>query len=426
VIADDAARPVVPVTTTVRIPRWLARGGLALFALVGAVQLVLVLRESPWVWHDFAQDHIAIQEAVAGRNPYAAQNGRIGELFDIPPPPDKEPAYSFHPPSTLAFFLPLAPLPYRAAFVAWDLINLACLWAIVHLTARGIGRPIGPATSVAIAIGLVGVWPLRENFVEGQLNVPVAAGLVGYWYALRTGRTGAAGVALATAVALKPLAGLFVLYAIWRRQWRAVIFGAVALGLLSIVGSLLAGAEGVRDYVVTAYPLHAGLWPGYPDNASPQGFFTRIFGPNPWKRPIYPIAQVATVATLLSWAVVVGLLFSRLGRRPSSGERLNVEFAALGATMLLVTPIIWPHYYVVLVAPLAILIPVLWRQRAWHWLAILAVAVLILWIPRNEWVPRGMGNVQLPALLAVYVVALRQLWRREDPADVPLTGPAAG
>jgi uncharacterized membrane protein YphA (DoxX/SURF4 family) len=101
-----------------------------------------------------------------------------------------------------------------------------------------------------------------------------------------------------------------------------------------------------------------------------------------------------------------------------------VEFAALGATMLLVTPIIWPHYYVVLVAPLAILIPVLWRQRAWHWLAILAVAVLILWIPRNEWVPRGMGNVQLPALLAVYVVALRQLWRREDPADAPLTGPA--
>ena len=29
-------------------------------------------------------------------------------------------------------------------------------------------------------------------------------------------------------------------------------------------------------------------------------------------------------------------------------ERLNREFAALGATMLLVTPIIWPHYYAVL------------------------------------------------------------------------------
>jgi hypothetical protein len=399
---------------------WTIRLALLALALLGASQLWTVFEQSPGVWHDFTQDHVAIQEALAGRNPYEPQNDRIAELFDMPRPTGA--AYSFHPPTTLVFFLPLAPLPYRTAFVAWGLVNLASLWAIVYLTARAVGRPIGALASAAVALGLVGVWPLRENFVEGQLNVPVAAGLVAFWYCLRTGRRGLAGVALAAAVALKPLAGLFVLYALWRREWRVLVSAAVALAGFGVVGGALAGIDGVRAYVEVAYPTHAVLWPGYPDNASPQGFFTRLFGPNPWRRPPFPTPGLATALTLASWALVVGLLFFRLGRDRPTGRRLDLEIAALGATMLLVTPIIWPHYYVMLVGPLAVLAVHLWARQGWLALAILGLAVVVLWIPRNELVPRGMGNVQLPALLAVYGVALTQLGRshRSDEARTRL------
>jgi hypothetical protein len=241
---------------------------------------------------------------------------------------------------------------------------------------------------------------------------------VACWYALRTGRPVLAGVALALAVALKPLAGLFVLYALWRREWRLLIASSVALTLITLAGIGLAGIDGTRTYVTTAYPSHAALWPGYWDNASPQGLFTRLFGDgsgrNVWRRPPYPTPFLSTALTLATWALAVGLLFWRMGWRRPSLKRLNLDFAGLGATMLLVTPIIWPHYFVVLVAPVAVFADELVRRRAWIWLGIMAIAIAILWVPRDVWPARGMGNIQLPALLALYAVALACLWRRDD------------
>ena len=147
------------------------------------------------------------------------------------------------------------------------------------------------------------VWPIRESFVEGQLNIPVAAGIVACWYALRVGRPGLAGVALALAVALKPLAGLFVLWALWRRQWRLLFAAGATLVVFTVVGVALSGVQGTIDYVTLAYPMHAQLWPGYQDNASPQGLYTRLFGPSDWRpRPPYPTPGLSRILTLATWA----------------------------------------------------------------------------------------------------------------------------
>ncbi len=225
-------------------------------------------------------------------------------------------------------------------------------------------------------------------------------------------------------MALKPLAGLFVLWALWRRQWRLLFAAGATLTLFSVVGVALAGVQGTIDYVTLAYPMHASLWPGYQDNASPQGLYTRLFGPSDWRpRPPYPTPGLSRLLTLATWAVAVGLLFWRLGWRAPKPERLNREFAALGATMLLVTPIIWPHYYAVLLAPVAVFVAYLWNRRAWGWLGLLALALAVLWVPRDlhDWLerhalaPRAYGTFQLPALIAVYVVGLVCLGRRALP-----------
>ena len=396
---------------------------LAVLAVIGTWQLLTALQTSPYQWHDFAQDYIAAEDVLAGRNPFRPQNERVGQLFNMPTPSDG-PAYSFHPPTTIPFFLPLAPLPYPAAFVIWDLVQLLCLWAIVDLTARALGRPLSVPLGAGVALGLVAVWPIRESFVEGQLNIPVTAGIVGCWYALRVGRPAWAGVVLALAVALKPLAGLFVLWAIWRRQWRLLFAAGATLIAFTVVGVALSGVQGTIDYVTLAYPMHAQLWPGYQDNASPQGLYTRLFGPSDWRpRPPYPTPGLSRILTLATWAIAIGVLSWRLGWRSPDPERLNREFAALGATMLLVTPIIWPHYYAVLLAPVAVFVAYLVRARAWVWLGLLVLALVVLWVPRDlhAWLerhalaPRAYGTFQLPALVVVYVVGLICLSRRALP-----------
>jgi hypothetical protein len=400
---------------------------LALLAIAGAWGLLTALQTSPSHWHDFAQDYIAAEDVLAGRNPFVPRNERIGQLFNIPTP-NEGPAYSFHPPTTIPFFLPLAPLPYAVAFTIWDLLQLGCLWLIVDLTARALGRPLSLPIGAAAALALIAIWPIRESVVEGQLNIPVAAGIVGCWYALGSDRRGLAGVALALAVALKPLAGLFVLWALWRREWRLLFWAGVTVAVIGLVGVALAGVQGTLDYVTKAYPMHADLWPGYQDNASPQGYFTRLFGPSEWRpRPPYPTPGLSRALTLASWALSVGLLFWRIGWADPNRERLNREFAALGATMLLVTPIIWPHYYAVLIAPVGVLVADLWRRRAWGWLGLLVVALVVLWVPRDlhAWLerhalaPRAYGTLQLPALLAVYAVGLACLRRRSSDMEHP-------
>ncbi|MGE3272891.1 MAG: glycosyltransferase family 87 protein [Chloroflexota bacterium] len=421
-IAERTARGPFPQLST-RQRRIAGYILLAAFALAGVWNLLTALQTSPFVWHDFAQDYIAAEDVLAGRNPFLPQNDRLGELFGVRPP-DKEPAYSFHPPTTIPFFLPLAPLPYPAAFIAWDLVQLGCLWLIVDLTARLIGRTVRPIVSAALALGLVALWPIRESFVEGQLNIPVTAGIVGCWYALRIRRPGLAGVALALAVALKPLAGLFVLWVLWRRQWRLLVAALATGAMFALAGAGLSGVQGTLDYVTTAYPMHAALWPGYKDNASPQGFYTRLFGPTEWRpRPPYPLPGLSRALTLGTWAVAVGILFWQLGRRAPDADHLNLEFAGLGATMLLVTPIIWPHYYAVLIAPVAVFVSVCSQRHAWGWLALLAAALLLLWVPRDlhAWLqdlslaPRAYGTFQLPGLLAVYAVGLYCL--RQSPRE---------
>ena len=422
-IAERTATASAPRAGT-QIRRIVGLMALAILAAAGAWQLLTTLQTSPYQWHDFAQDYIAAEDVLAGRNPFRPRNERVGELFNIPTPREG-PAYSFHPPTTIPFFLPLAPLPYTTAFVVWDLVQLLCLWAMVDLTARALGRPLSVPLGAGIALGLVAIWPIRESFVEGQLNIPVAAGIVACWYALRVGRPGWAGVALALAVALKPLAGLFVLWALWRRQWRLLVAAGATLAVVSAVGIALSGVQGTIDYVTLAYPMHAQLWPGYQDNASPQGLYTRLFGPSDWRpRPPYPTPGLSRFLTLATWAVAVGILFWRLGWRGPNTERLNREFAALGATMLLVTPIIWPHYYAVLLAPIPVFVASIWQRRAWGWLALLAVALVVLWVPRDlhAWLerqalaPRAYGTFQLPALIAVYVVGLVCLGRDARPA----------
>ena len=424
-----AEQPHRPLETRPAARLWhLARfAALALLATLGVWQLMTALQTSPNVWHDFAQDYIAAEDVLAGRNPFLPQNERLGSLFNMPVP-KQGPAYSFHPPTTIPFFLPLAPLPYPVAFVIWDLVQLACLGLILAIAVRALRWPLSPVVIGGLTLALLAVWPIRESFVEGQLNIPVAAGIAVCWYGLRARRPGLAGVALALAVALKPLAGLFVLWALWRREWRLLFVAGLTLGIVSLVGVALAGVQGTIDYVTVAYPMHADLWPGYQDNASPQGLFTRLFGPSEWRpRPPYPTSGLSKALTLISWAAAVALLFWRLGWRQPDAERLNREFAALGATMLLVTPIIWPHYYAVLIAPVVVFGADLWRRRAWSWLALLAIALVVLWVPRDlhAWLerhalaPRAYGTMQLPGLLAVYAVGLACLRRRpSEPANV--------
>jgi hypothetical protein len=433
--------------------------GLLVMGLLGSWLLISAWAEGMAGGRDFVQDYAAVVKIGQGRNPYEPYNDVTQALFGGPP--HKGPLYSFHAPSSLPLLIWLLPFAnvggYPAAFLAWGFVSLAAFWAICWMTLRVLGVPRPAMVGLPVALALAIFPAIRESFEEGQLNVVVEAGMVGCWAATRSGRSALAGELLGIGFALKPIPGLFFLYYAWRRDWRLLGAAAITVVALSAAGVALAGIEGTWLWATVNYPSHAEVWPGYPDNASVRGFLTRIFGPSDWRpRPRYPLpyaslALWAAIGVLLMLgAILVALNGTRLDTaRPGSSRRLawlrwllappplapdeprgDLEIAVLTVLTLLVTPIVWPHYYVVLVMPVAVVAAFLGRlvlsgaarldtvssvvspgRRIVPLVALGIVGCASLVLVRAQYVEpyAGVGGYNLAALLALYGASLAAL-----------------
>lgn len=346
--------------------------GLAILAITGAWLLLGAWAEGLSGGRDFVQDYAAVVKIGAGRNPYEPYNDVTQQVFGGPA--HKGELYSFHAPSSLPLLIWLLPIAklrgYAGAFLAWGIVSLLALWAVCWLTLSILNVRRAGLAGLLAALALVCLPAVRQCFEEGQLNVVVAAGMVGCWAARRTGRSTLAGVMLGCAFALKPIPGLFFLYYAWRRDWHLLASAAATVAALSLVGLMMSGFSGAWMWATVNYPSHANVWPGYPDNGSVRGFFTRIFGPSDWRpRPPLPLPFVSMLLWMVSGGLLTLLALGVAGasmRQPSPAVERNeprgdLEIAVLTVLTLLVTPIVWPHYYVVLIMPVAVVATYLGR-----------------------------------------------------------------
>jgi hypothetical protein len=453
----SAPRPDTPPTTS--SSAMLVWAGLVIMALAGFLLLLAAWNDGLSGGRDFVQDYAAVFKIGQWRDPYEPYNDITLALFGGPE--HKGPLYSFHAPSSLPLLIWLLPMDrlggYFAAFISWGIVSVACLWAICWLTLRTLNVP-RPMFAAILAAGSLIVLPaIRTNFSEGQLNVAVAAGMVGCWAVRREGRSVLAGVLLGVAFALKPIPGLFFLYYLWRRDWLLVGSAALTVMVLSLLGLALSGFEGAWLWATVNYPSHASVWPGYPDNASVRGFFTRIFGPSDWRpRPPFPLPFVSTALWAIS-GVGLAMLAWETARTPTeNGVRApahddpasDLEFAVLSVLSLLVTPIVWPHYYVVLVMPVTVVLVALGRlvvdgglrslardpgaavrqfdrrRRLVPGLALVALIIGVAVLSPAHYVEpfAGNGGQQLTALFLVFgasLVALLWVGRRQGVGTSP-------
>jgi hypothetical protein len=300
-----------------------------------------------------------------------------------------------------------------AAFVA------ACCLTLRELRVR---RPL--KLGLLAALGLVTLPPIRESFAEGQLTPLVALGLVGCWMLVRRGRPVLAGMSLGLAIGLSALPAVFVLYFAWRRRWRLVLAAAATLLVLSLFGLVLAGPTGFGHYLTVNYPAHAGYWAAYPDNASLTGLLARLFGPVPaeWPRPRFPVPLATPILAVLAGGALAALYWRQTVSRATRANELDLDFAAVSILALLMAPYVWPHDYLLLIAPAAILVRTIWpgdgmwdvsRQIA---ITCLAVSAMLLSDAYRSEVPRAVGGVQLLALILLFTVCLLAHRLRPAPA----------
>lgn len=385
-----------------------ARTVLPWLVVLGVPLLVLIAyRGSHAYATDFRAFYNAGHDYLHGRSPYGSSslaNLTSQQNFVYPLP-------------AAAAFAPLSLLPFSIAAALFIGASIVFLCAALWLTDVRDVR--------CYAAAMVGL-PTLTGLLFGTLSPLLALLLAIVWRFRDRGR--AATFALAALVLLKvflwPLAILFLA----RRQWR-VVAGAIAIGVTAVlVSAIPVGLAPLRDY--------PGLLRAVSNFEAPLSF--SIFS----AASSLGVGQIAAtlVSSLVGGTLVV--LGVRAGRRGDD----SLAFRALVAAAFALSPIVWPHYLVLLFVPLALTRPrysPMWLGLAWlgangfaldRWqfavtIAVIVVSALQTGLVRVPQLPRRLAETAAYMAVVVATVILFVIGAAARPVVAalrPPPGPASG
>lgn len=356
-----AARAIMPVVT---------------FGLVPAVVATLVMASA--IRHgygfDFRELWTAGRAVLHHRSPY-------------PPPAEVAharplTAYGFFAlPAPVAVALtPLALLPFGAAAAVATLILAGCFVAALRLLGVRDWRCYGLAA---------GCLPVLSSLRLGAVT-PILVLLLAVAWRYR-GRPLVAGIAVGLAIVAKLFVWPAVVWLLLTRRFRASSAAALTAGIVTAVAWAAIGFRGLADYPTLLRSL-ARL-------EAPQGF-----------SPAAAAARLHLPPTTLAWVLLVlpvAALLLVFALRASPGEERDRRlFATAVVLSLLLTPILWLHYFALLLVPVGIAAP---RFGA-RWLILLA-----FWV--TPWTnPTHYALWRIVFALAVAALATRPLTRAGRPA----------
>jgi hypothetical protein len=305
---------------------------------------------------DFYQEWLSARNLLSARRVYAP----VRESFAVHTGHDLTAAplvwdRNVHPPSSVLLAVPFALLEYPQAFLAWNIASLAALAASVWLVVRGLGVPWHPGLILPATCLLLTCEPLRHSLFQGQLNLVLLVLLTGAWFADRRGRPVLAGGLVGTATAIKLFPAFFLAYFVFRRDGRAVVSAVLTLVLVTAATLLCCGRQPFDDYAREVLPT-ATLWRGSFTNCSLTALWCKLFAPTGHHGPVQAApggVWLATVMTLGTLAVVLGAVARKCWTARSHADA-DAAFALAVVGMLLVSPVTWDHYFVLLLLPLVV------------------------------------------------------------------------
>ncbi len=249
-----------------------------------------------------------------------------------------------HPPSLL-LITPFMLLSVPLAGLLWDLLALVALFVALALIAGELRLRLRPWQAAAL-IAFVAVWPpLLNTLLNSQISPLLLLLFVLAWRWARHGRSAAAGAALGLATALRLFPGLLIVYFALRRDWRLVGASLATFTASSLILLPFIGPGAYWDYIAGETPAATADWIASQHNTSLVGLAYHLLGAN--------TSAATLLGRLLTAALLLALVALTWMRRRIPFVRDEATFLAYVPAALLATPILWQHYFVVLLLPLA-------------------------------------------------------------------------
>lgn len=249
------------------------------------------------------------------------------------------------PPLFAELAIPLGALPFGVAFGLWTALSVAAFGGALYL--------VGVRSWLCFALAMLS-FPLLDNLVLGQLSAFMALGYALVWR--YRDRRELPGLLVAFLIVLKLLAWPLFVWLLFSRRLRAAVTCALAVPVLFAVSWAVIGFHGVPDLI-------RGL--SIDGRISHSHSITSVMGALGLSHRVGVLA-----------ALVFGLLLLAVAAWAATLRELDASaFAAATAAGIYASPLVHPHYLLLILVALAIVQP----RPTWSWLALLG-----LWFSTSE------------------------------------------
>jgi hypothetical protein len=326
---------------------------------------------------DFTAYYFAAQAMAHGQSPYdPGVQQQLAAAYGSPPL-----AAYLYPPIFAICLQPLATLPFPIANMVWFGLNL--LWLVLAVRCMTRLTPT-PALAVAALYVISILTPAVQHTLElGQVNtlllLLISAALVaigrrsrGAWWDI----LGATLLACATAIKLFP--AVFVIVLIGYRRGRALIAYGLAILCLFLLGMTAAGGPATTITWATRVLSQSAGGFMTPNNQSLVAAVARLFRPitvdlipiggRPHIISLLPLLANEQLGLVLGYTlsaavgmISIWLLGRRWIRRPAQIDMAEIAFLIL--SVLVMMPLVWYHYYTLLLIPYSLSLPYALHQR---------------------------------------------------------------
>lgn len=269
---------------------------------------------------------------------------------------------NLNPPFFEFILYPLTLLSYKASLITWLIFGIMC-GIISALLTSAILKIQQPILILGLLVGLFAYYPTLITIQFGQVSLLLLPLIISAWWAARNKNWEILGITLGIAVNIKLFFGLFVLYFLLRREWRALLWFCFASIVCAVLPLLIFNLKNYLDYHLT---LHHIWWYTSSWNASLFGFLLRLFGGDNEKN--IPLAFLPTLSHFLYWSIsllIVACLsiFLRQSSKIDPQTKCDLDFSMTLVCMLLLAPLSWLYYFIFLLIPFCVLFNLIEKDR---------------------------------------------------------------
>lgn len=273
-------------------------------------------------------------------------------LYDYSQPdPVQGRLYFTYPPFAALLLWPFGQIPLGAAIVIFTAGTVVALAVTTWWLVAPLPQPRWFAAGLAVPL-VFALESTRETITFGQLNLLLIVLILADMLFAVPRRSAWSGVGIGLATAIKLFPGIFIVYLLVTRRWRAAIAASATAAGATLLAAAIAPRDSWQFWTSSLWSTDRVGRTDYTGNQSLLGLLSRLTVPDEPPALLW-LALVAAVLVAGAWRAA----------------RATDPVAALALTGLvgaLVSPITWPHHLYWFVPAMVVLV------AARRWVAALA------------------------------------------------------